>query len=351
MPLNAQQVDAQLDEGLSGVALLSSSCQAVIEAEIERVESTWWEALDRELGEAEKLVANWRRSGVLYFEGEVLGSVSSCASAFLQARSPIAKLFASLEESFDPTTKQELIEAFRALEQPVSGIATLVGRYLERLASFEKAMGAIQQRMQSTVSEVQRNEVEIEEHIKAINAQIATLEEQVKTDREAISKARSEETKGIVETIFGILLAPVTGGFSLVLAGIGVASIAEAESAVDGMESEIASFQQTIAGDQTTLTGDQKIVATLQSLTMGTGLVLGDIANIERALDSLRTSWTVFDGELEGTVKKLEDATNAASLVVSKAWYEAACEEWEAIAKHVGALTGLPVTTRRREVG
>lgn len=351
MTFSARQVDAQLDESLSAVVLLSSSCQAVIEAEIERVESAWWEQLDKELGEAETLVVGWRNNGVLYFDSEVLESVSRAASAFLQARSVIAELFASLAEHFQPAGKQELVERFHGLQAPASAISSLIGGYLEKLASFEKAIGAVQRRMEKTVAEVQANETEIEAQIKAINTQIASLEEQIKTDREAIAKARSEETKGIVETIFGVLLAPVTGGASLILAGIGVASIAEAQKAVDGMESEISGYQQRISGDQASLGSDQRIVATLRSLTMSTSLVVEDVTGIEDALDALRTTWTLFDGELEGVVQKLEEASDAEGLAASRAWYEAACKEWEIIARHVREISGLPVTTERRQIG
>lgn len=351
MTFSAQQVDGQLDESLSAVVLLSSSCQAVIEAEIERVESSWWEALDKELGEAETLVVAWRQNGVLYFDSEVLDSVSRAASAFLGSQSAIAGLFAALAEHFDPATKQELVERFHGLQAPVSAISSLVGSYLEKLARFEQAMGVVQQRMEKTVAEVQANETEIEEQIQAINSQIASLEERIKTDREAIAKVRSEETAGIVETIFGVLLAPFSGGASLILAGIGVASIAEAQKAVDGMESEISGYQQTISGDQASLGNDQKIVATLGSLTMSTNLVLGDVTGIEDALDALRVTWTLFGGELEGVVQKLEEASDAAGLAASQAWYEAACKEWEIIARHVDAISGLPVTTNRRQIG
>lgn len=351
MALSAQQVDSQLDTSLSGVALLGSSCQAVIEAEIQRVQSAWWEQLDRELGEAETLVARWRRDGVLYFDSEVLDSVANCAAAFTDAREQIEALFSALEEHFDEAQKQELVGRFRSLFAPVGAVSSLIGSYLEKLGKFEEAMGSVQQRMETTVGEVQRNEVEIEGKINEINTQIASLGEQIKTDREAISKARSAETRGIVETIFGVLFAPLTGGASLILAGIGVASIAEAEDAVHKMESEISGYQQTISGDQDTLTDDQRIVATLKSLTLSTNLVLDDIGGIQAALNALRTTWTLFDGELEGVVDKLEDAADAKALIVSKAWYEAACIEWQLIAEHVASITGLPTSTTKVRVG
>lgn len=350
-PLDGKEVNSQLDAGLAGVALLDSSCQAVIQAEIEQVQSEWWEQLDQELGAAEKLVVNWRQSGVLYFNGEVVDAVGRGASAFLDARAPIEKLFESLAQHFDPGEKEQLVERFRALQQPVAAIAARIGDYLGKLGAFEKAMGGVQQRMETTVAEVQAKEAEIEATIKSINAQIKSLNEQVQTDREAIAKARSERTAGIFETVFGIVFAPVTGGLSLVLAGIGVASITEAEGAIGNLEGLISGFQQTIAGDQTTLTADQQIVATLNSLTMSTKLVLTDLESIARALDTLRATWIAFEGELEGVIAKLESAEDAAGLTVSHTWYAAACREWQDVAEHVAEIGHLPVKTEKRQVG
>jgi cell division protein FtsB len=350
-PFDGGQVNAQLDAGLSGVAQLNASCQAVVQAEIEPVKSDWWEKLNQELGAAEKLVVNWRQGGALYFDSEVVGAVSRCASVFLDAQGPIAKLFEELGRQFDPGKKEQLIERFRGLQQPVAAIAAEIGAYLEKLATFEREMDGVQQKMEMTVAEVQAKETELEATIKSINAQIKLLNEQAQTDREAIAKARSERTAGIFETIFGIVFAPVTGGLSLVLAGIGVASITEAEGDISHMESQIAGFQQTIAGDQATLTNDQQIVATLQSLTMSTKFVLTDLEHIASALDALRTTWVVFEGELKGVIAKLESAADAAGLTVAHTWYASACHEWQDVADHVAEISHLPVETEKRQIG
>ncbi|MGN6255612.1 MAG: alpha-pore-forming cytotoxin subunit MakE [Solirubrobacterales bacterium] len=350
-PFDGKQVNAQLDAGLSGVAQLNASCQAVIQAEIEQVKSDWWEQLNQELGAAEKLVVNWRQGGALYFGSEVVGAVSRCASAFLDSRTPIEKLFEELAQHFDPAEKEQLVERLRALQPPVAAIAARIGDYLERLATFEREMSGVQQRMQTTVAEVQAKEAELESTIKSINAQIKQLSEQAQTAREAIAKARSERTAGIFETIFGIVFAPVTGGLSLVIAGIGVASITEAEGAISHLESQISGFQQTIAGDQATLSTDQQIVATLQSLTMSTGFLLKDLESIGHALDALRTTWVVFGGELKGVIEKLESASDAASLTAAHTWYIAACHEWQDVADHVAEITNLPVATDKRRIG
>lgn len=351
MSLNGAATNEQIDASMSAIALLNASCQAVVEAEIQQVSSGWYETLDQQLGAAEELVLQWRRSGFLYFQGDILGAIAAAGRGFLGARASIDAQFAALEANFSPAGQTELTSELKALAPPVQAIADEIGAYLARLRTFEGSMSGVQQQMTATVAQVQAQEAEIQSEIASIKQQIASLTAQVQTDRDAIAKARSARTSGIVETIFGILLAPVTGGASLILAGIGVASIAEAEGKIDSMESEISSYQQSIAADQTNLTSDQKVVATLDALTMSTGIVLSDITEIGTALDALRTQWTAFGGELDGVVDKVARATAAADLVVSQAWYDSACTEWEVIAKHVADLQAAGIDTNRVTIG
>lgn len=202
-----------------------------------------------------------------------------------------------------------------------------------------------------TIAEVQAEAVEIKEQIVAINSRIESLETQVQVDRDAISAARAGESAGILETIFGALLAPLTGGASLILAGIGVASIAEADEAMEGLESEISGFQADVVSDQGEISDDQRIVATLGSLTLSTGLVLGDIKSVDRALEGLRIDWTGFESELSGVVAKLEKAAAKPDLLAIETWYTAACDEWALIAGHVTAISGLPTTKKTVRIG
>src|SRR5690606_40654466 len=111
-----------------------------------------------------------------------------------------------------------------------------------------------------------RRSSDLKSQITEINQKIDNFKSQIKADREAIAKAKKAREKGIVETIFGVILAPITLGASLILAGIGVASIAEAESKISDMEKSISQYQKSIVSDQANLSDDQKEVTTLNSL-------------------------------------------------------------------------------------
>ena len=76
MPLNGAATNSEIDASIGSILLLNSSCQAVIEAEITEVSSPWYDQLDHELGAAENLVVGWRRSGVLYFQTDILDTIA-----------------------------------------------------------------------------------------------------------------------------------------------------------------------------------------------------------------------------------------------------------------------------------
>jgi len=351
MSFNGRVTNAAIDAATSSVALLNSSCQAVVEAEVQQVLSPWYAQLDGELGAAENLVVGWRQSGFLYFQTEILKAIAIAAEGFINGQRAIDALFDRLERDFSVDGLQRLAAMIQDLVLPVEQIVAGIDAYLARLRQFEVQMAAVETQMRGTIAQVQAQETEIQAQIATINAKVLALTTQVQADRAAIAAARSARASGIEETIFGVIFAAVTGGLSLILAGIGVASIAEAQVKIDAMQLQIGEYQQSIAADHADMGADQAIVATLNSLTLSTGLVLADMDAISGALDTLRTDWTEFDGELDGVLAKLRSSTGTAELIVGQAWFDAACTEWTLVSTHVDDLLNASIATSRIQIG
>lgn len=351
MSFNGNSTVEQINNSMNSMLLLHSSCQAIIQAEIQQVDSEWYNKLDQELGEAENLVINWRQNGYLYFHQLILQEITNYGQTFLASKTTIDALFKKLSQTFSEPEKQKLITALKSLMPPLQTMIAQISQYQVKLQAFEKDMQKPHSEMNQTIAEVQEQEDEIQSEINSINAQIKELSKQIQTDRKAIAKAKKARTRGIVETIFGVLLAPISFGASLVLAGIGVATIAEAEGDISNMKSQIGKYQKTISGDQTTLSNDQKTIATLKGLSMSTEIAINDIALIGTALDNLRLTWGVLNGELQGEVQKLDKATTAQELIVIQAWYNAACIEWNLIITHTQDLNSRTITTTHVNVG
>jgi predicted nucleic acid-binding Zn-ribbon protein len=345
MPFDAQQTKQQISFAMGAMLLLHSSCQALIENEVAPSQSPWYPILDQELGDAENLVVGWRRSGFLYFQQEILGQIVDCGAAFLTAQPRIDALFASLRTQISASAKQEIVDALKALDAPVAAMIDSIAAYLQELAGFQTDMEDPHRRMIVTVSQVQAEAQDIRAQIDAINARIADLQRQVAADRDAIARAKAERDRGIVETIFGILFAPITGGASLILAGIGVASIADAEHQVSHLQAEIGDAQAGIAADQSNLTDDQRQIAALQGLTASVATSLDDMTRLDAALGSLRTSWTTLQGEVQGACGDVARAESWDEAAVAQVFFDAACIAWREVAELASSLADADAPT------
>jgi chromosome segregation ATPase len=141
------------------------------------------------------------------------------------------------------------------------------------------------------------------------------------------------------------MLAPLTGGASLILAGIGVSSISEAEGKIKILQDTINNYQGKISGYQQQMTQDQKEISSLNGILLTADIVLKDIEMIGTALDPLKTNWEAFEKEINDVIEKIGRAENSSDIILQKAWYEAACDEWNAIVPHLESIQNLSLST------
>ena len=215
-----------------------------------------------------------------------------------------------------------------ALQEPVATLQDSIKKYQSKLATFQSALSKPHHQMVVTANKIQSESKSIQAEITTINNEIASMKLQLIKDRKAIAKAKAAEHRGILETIFGVLLAPFTGGVSLILAGIGVGSIVGAEEKIHQLQTNISSSQKKIVIDQSHLSDDEKQIATLHGLTMSVDLALSDISDTLAALDSLSTSWSVLNGEIATEAANVTNSVDSKSALMSKVWFDASCAGW-----------------------
>lgn len=348
MAFDASQTNQQISNSMGAMLLLNSSCQALIEVSIAPSASPWYPILDQELGQAEDLVVGWRQNGYRYFQDEILGEIDACGKAFLASQAALDELFRQLEAQFDSRVQARIVAELNALETPVQGMIDAIDGYTAKLTIFDEQMAVPYASMNRSIAQIQAQEADIQQQITAINAQIQQLQQQVQTDREAIAKAQAQKTKGLIETIFGVLLTPFTGGASLILAGIGVATVAEAQEKISSLETTISQYQATIANEQQELSDDQQQVSTLNGLSMSVSFALNDIAAISTALDSLKVTWGILSGEIGNAANGVAQAENAQQAIVAQVWFDAACNSWQAVDSFVETMqaNNAPVPNR-----
>ncbi|WP_090827351.1 alpha-pore-forming cytotoxin subunit MakE [Nitrosovibrio tenuis] len=344
MTLNAQQITQQFGSSATAAANLSVSCQGILETRIQAVASPWYASLNGELQQAQALATEWRDRFASELQTDVLTCVIHCGQAFATQRNIITNLFNSTGGDF-PSVKAQLIAALSGLQGSTRMIVGTTANYEAQLRDWGQRLRGVQTSMSQTVGQIQAQAGDLQAQITATNIAIASMTAEVIRDRQAIAEAQSRNTSGIVETIFGVLFAPFTGGLSLILAGIGVASIVEAQSKVNALESTIKSYQDRIVASQQALNQDQAQLVTLNGLLVSGSIALSDVDVSSRMLDQVRTSWDAFFQEMSGVVSKISSAQNASVWVLEKAWFIAACNEWDTIVTGTQGIIGAPITT------
>ncbi len=344
MTLNAAQITRQLSSSATAAANLSVSCQGILEAHLQAVSSPWYANLNSQLQQAQALAGEWRTRFASELQTDVLTCVIHCGQAFGERRATITNLFNSTSGDFG-SVRAQLVAELTGLQASTQMIVRTTANYEAQLRDWGQRLSTVQASMGRTVAQIQAQAGDLQAQIVATNLAIGALTTEVVRDRKAIAEAQSQNTSGIVETIFGVLFAPFTGGLSLVLAGIGVSSIVEAQSKVNALESTIKSYQDRIVAAQQTLTQDQAQLVTLNGLLVSGNIALSDVQVSSQMLDQLRTSWDVFFQEMSGIVAKISNAQNASAWVVEKAWFNAACNEWDVIVTGAQGIIGTSITT------
>ncbi|WP_041700480.1 hypothetical protein [Clostridium sp. BNL1100] len=330
---SSEELGNQLTTSINAMLLLNSSCQAIIETYIEQSDyaNDWCIKVSSKLNEAQKLVREWRLSGNLYFNQDILSQIVSCSQSITGSREQIEGLFKQLSYKYDAALKDEIVNNMNNLTPAINVLETSISNYSSQIRAWNDKMENVHEDLNTIIGEIQAQEVKIQDEIQLINQQISSMQQEIIADREAISKAKAEETKGICETIFGIMLAPITGGASLILAGIGVSSIAEAKEKISGLTDTINKYKNSISTHQNQLAEDQKQITSLKLILMSVGIAANDCVYIATSLDTVQITITTLKQEINDVILKISKAISADEVIMGKVWYEAFCNEWASI--------------------
>ena len=344
-----RQFNDQLTDTLSAMVLLNSSCQGIVETYINPPSSSpdWYDTINSKLDAAQKLVRDWRLSGNLYFNRDIVSRTIASAQSIVSEKAQIEELFRQLSDKYDEALKTRLVTMIGGTKPLLDELNAPIAAYSSQIESWGAKMENAHEDLNQTVSDIQAREVKIQDEILQINQQITTMQAQIKTYREAIAKAKSAEKRGIFETIFGVLFAPLTGGLSLILAGIGVSSIVEAEDKVSDLQGVIQNNKTTIAAYQNDMSDDAKAVSSLKILLSSVQPAIDDCSEIASALDSLQTTIESLSQEIDDAIAKLNKATSASEIIMEKVWYEAFYNEWSDILDETMALKDASPDTKR----
>jgi hypothetical protein len=330
VPLNAAEVNRGFASSATATANLTASCHGILSTYLAPSNSPWYGTLNAELQQAQGLAREWQTQYADKTESAIRTSVVQCGQAFQAARANVMRLFDQAATDL-AGAKSGLQAEFNKLKPPTQVISTTVTDYKGKLRDWGVRLQSAHARIKGTVGQIQTQASALKTQIAGINAEIGKLQSEIGNARRAISEAEAKKTGGVVATIIGCVLAPFTAGLSLIIAGVGVSSIQEAEGRVRELEGTISTHQSRIVSYQQNLSQEEAQIATLNGLTLSAGIAVTDIELAMQALDKVRTGWEVFFQELSGVITKIDKAQTAAAIIMEKVWFNAALNEWALI--------------------
>lgn len=346
----SEQIKVDITKSISAMVLLNSSCQGVVETYLDQGSpSLWYKQVEENLNAVQKLIRQWRLSGNLYFSNDIVSSVIDIATTINSTQLQANTLFAELKISYNQEKLNQLIQLLRTLQKPIQGLSTSISRYNDSLNVWTVKIEDAHENFENTIANVQKQETQIQAEIAATNQQIELIKQQIAAFNEAIACAQSKRTEGIFETIFGIALAPITLGGSLILAGFGISSIVEAKNEVSTLQRNIQASVNHINQDQQLLSHDQQQVASLNTLLLSVALVSNNCTNILRSLESLQITANSLYDETASVLVNLQKATTSKQVGIQEVWYMSVCNEWQDILEVALTLThAQPSIIRKR---
>lgn len=323
MAFSKSDVGGQVTETVSASMMFNASGQGIIETKLAQVGAPWSEQINQHLGKMATRVLDWREnSGYLRAWADLPADIIRFAEAMQQAKAKAALL----PDEDTAENRRALAAIIGSVQERATILSEWSTGYQSALQSVLKGFSNEAQALQTLVEQIQARENQIAAEIVALNQQMKNLRKQIDADRRAIAKAHAAERRATKEMIIGVVLAPLTGGASLILAGIGAVSFKQAEEEVSSLRSLLSRAARKISSDASALSEDKRQAAVLHGVVLSAHSLLDAVRGVQVGVEQLVITWSMFETELTGAKTDLEGGSKADAFVVAKLWLDVAAD-------------------------
>lgn len=219
-----------------------------------------------------------------------------------------------------------------------------------KLKEWGDAMQTSHDELTQGSASIQEAEVSMKSEIEKMEFAIKALESEIHAENIAIAASAGGIGLGLLLLVAGIALAPETGGASLLVAGTGGLLIVGGAVTWGVMQAKIDKQFKEVAEDQNKLAADKRQLVALKGLSTASNQAIQYTSDATKALSEFRTTWALFEGELEGVSQKLQRAEDSLSTVVEGAFTEAAAKEWKDAAELAHELATTSIEMPKKEL-
>lgn len=330
------------------LSLITQACHGILNTSFVAPDPkpSWFDDLQAKLDQAKTVATDWIQNIAPNVTGGVpvqvidYGTTYGAMSAEIQS---IVQQYPDAQGADDPHVKQ-VHALVAALEQSVQTIIGNADTTANSLKAWGAQIQAAHDALSSGAANIQSAETDLSTDITRMNDAISTLNETIHKENIAIAASAAGIGVGLLLLVAGIALAPETGGASLIVAGTGGALIIGGSVTWGVMQAKINAQFKEIAADQKELDSDKAQLVALQGLASASSQSITYTTDSSNALSDFRTSWSIFQGELQGVMTKLKSAEASLSTIVAGAFTDAAATEWADATDFAQSLANAPVS-------
>lgn len=336
------------------LSLITQSCHGVANTVFvpPPTKPVWFDDLNAKLDKAKAVSHTWIDDIAPSITGGVPKMVLDYNPTYMAATEEIegiAKEHPDARGKDDPYVVQirELVEVLR---EPVVKTVGEAQKTEERLKNWGIEMQGAHDALSSGSGKIQEAETSLAGDVEAMETAIKNLETKIHDENIAIAVSAGAVGVGCFLLVVGIALAPISGGASLLVGGTGGLLIIGGAVTWGIMEAKVREDFKQIAEKQNQLAADKRQIVALKGLSTGASQAIKYSETALSALSEFRTSWTVFQGELQGVSEKLESAEEGLSTIVQKTFTKAAAKEWTEAASTARELVNTEPKVETKEM-
>lgn len=340
--------------GFASLQLVTASCHSILSTNFiaPTPKPDWFDALSADLDNAKVHAREWINDIAPMMTASIPSHVIDYGTTYAAMTDQIVDLLdknPTARGKDHPVVKQ-VFELIHALQAELKAIIAKVESVQVRLKIWGDKMQAAHDRLFASASSIQETAIELQAEIEKMNLAIKMLREQIESENKAIAAGAAAIGIGLFALVAGIAFAPVTGGASLIVSGIGALGIIGGGVTWGVMQAKIDSQFKEIAEDMKKIAANQRQIVALQSLSLAANTAISAIATATQALSDVKVMWTVFQNELQGTLDKLEKTDEELSAILNKAWILAAQKEWNMAVDFAQKLATMKVEFESKTV-
>ncbi|OFX22892.1 MAG: hypothetical protein A2041_13095 [Bacteroidetes bacterium GWA2_31_9b] len=350
--IDSSTINLNSQAGFVSLNIITSACHSVLNTVFVAPDPkpVWFDDLNKELDAAKLVAKKWINDLAPDITAKIPNHVIDYATTY----SAMTDQIVALAEK-NPTAKgkdnpivKEIFALIDALSGAVSDIITDVDSMKDKLTAWGDELQAAHDGLVKGAVNIQNLEIELQGDIDNMNNAISNLRAMIDEQNKAICYSAMAVGVGVFLMVVGVGLAPLTGGWSLIVTGVGAVAVVGGAITWGIMQGKINDEFKDIATDQQKITDDKRQIVALQGLSTASDSAISSITLASQALSDVKTMWSFFDGELKGVVDKLNKADEELYAIVNEAYVLGAQKEWNEALKFAEQLVGMQVTVEEK---